>query len=56
MKKFLSLLLALLLLTGCAAQPPVEDVPKEPDAASAFDTAVSIADNGILPTEIPSQS
>ena len=32
MKKLLSLLLALLLLTGCAAQP-AESVPKEPDAA-----------------------
>lgn len=56
MKKLLSLLLVLLLLTGCAAQPPVEDVPKEPDAASSAGNTASFPENGILPTEISSQS
>ena len=45
MKKLLCLLLTLLLLNGCAAQPPVEDVPKEPAAASSAGNTASFPEN-----------
>ena len=51
MKKIFSLLLALLLLTGCAVRPPAEDVPKEPDAAGSSEITDSVPFANMQPEE-----
>ncbi len=55
MKKLLCLLLTLLLLNGCAAQPPMENLPKEPDAASSSENTASVPESESLTAEITTQ-